>query len=246
MHRNKGSFKSTAIRKYRENVKRINTRKVGSIWEVIDNPNLQIFQKVDYIRHHFVYYDGNYDLFYDKDGKPNKTKKMLDEVIKGVINKTIDPSELTALNKIILKEHKDKIKQTQLAKEIELEQYVQEKASEEMVPNEVILDIAEKQIEKTPELATYKKGITNAEVYFDMIDKYLATLSPEDRAKAEQWSYKDLKRVAKWWMKNNKPNVSPVEIKEAGLKKQGFGALLAGYRKYAEKEWKNTDENESI
>ena len=62
MHRSKGSFKAQAIRKYQDNLKKIKKRKVASIWDIINDPDLHFFQKVDYIRHHFVYYDGNYEL----------------------------------------------------------------------------------------------------------------------------------------------------------------------------------------
>ena len=89
MHKGKGSFKSRAIREYRNNLKKIKQHKVSSIWDIIDDPELHFFQKVDYIRHHFVYYDGNYELFHDENGKPTKTKKLLDEVIKGIINNKV-------------------------------------------------------------------------------------------------------------------------------------------------------------
>ena len=61
-------------------MKKIKQRKVSSIWDIIDDPELHFFQKVDYIRHHFVYYDGNYELFHDKNGRPTHTKKLLDQV----------------------------------------------------------------------------------------------------------------------------------------------------------------------
>ena len=45
MHRSKGSFKAQAIRKYQENLKQIKKRKVASIWDIIDDPDLHFFQK---------------------------------------------------------------------------------------------------------------------------------------------------------------------------------------------------------
>ena len=225
MHKRKGSFKSRAIQEYRNNLKKIKQRKVSSIWDIIDDPELHFFQKIDYIRHHFVYYDGNYEL--------------LDEVIKGIINKEIDPSELNALNKEILKDHKARIEQKKLIEEQRLNEYLQEQPKSVGVKPVIPVKKEEKYI---PELATYKQGINDcAKPYFEIIDKYLLSLSPEERAKALTWSYKDLKKVAKWWDKNNKPVLPPIAPSEMQQQKKSMEALLKGYRRYAAKEWKNSE-----
>ena len=239
MHKRKGSFKSRAIQEYRNNLKRIKQRKVSSIWDIIDDSELRFFQKVDYIRHHFVYYDGNYELFHDENGKPNETKKLLDEVIKGIINKEIDPSELNALNKEILKDHKTRMEQKKLIEEQRLNEYLQEQPKSAEVKSIVSVKKEEKYI---PELAAYKQGINDcAKPYFEIIDKYLLSLSPEERDKALTWSYKDLKKVAKWWNKNNKPVLPPTAPSEMQQQKKSMEALLKGYRRYAAKEWKNSE-----
>ena len=239
MHKRKGSFKSRAIQEYRNNLKKIKQRKVSSIWDIIDDPELHFFQKIDYIRHHFVYYDGNYELFHDENGKPTETKKLLDEVIKGIINKEIDPSELNALNKEILKDHKTRMEQKKLIEEQRLNEYLQEQPKSVGVKPVIPVKKEEKYI---PELATYKQGINDcAKPYFEIIDKYLLSLSPEERAKALTWSYKDLKKVAKWWDKNNKPVLPPTAPSEMQQQKKSIEALLKGYRRYAAKEWKNSE-----
>ena len=222
------------------------TKRIGirSIYDIINNTNATDDWKINYIRHRYVYYDGNYDLFHDADGNPTETKKMLDDVIEGIIRGNLDPSELSIINKQILELRKQKKEEEELRKDHELEEYLEEQQIEEQESQKVVESVND--IRPTNENAAYKKGITGAEAYFEIIDMYLDSLSPEDRQKAETWSYKDLKRVAKWWLKNNKPNVSPVEIHENGLKRQGFGALLAGYKKYAQKEWKNTDNEETV
>ena len=239
MHKRKGSFKSRAIQEYRNNLKKIKQRKVSSIWDIIDDPELHFFQKIDYIRHHFVYYDGNYELFHDENGKPTETKKLLDEVIKGIINKEIDPSELNALNKEILKDHKTRMEQKKLIEEQRINEYLQEKTKYVGVKSIVSVKKEEKYI---PELATYKQGINDcAKPYFEIIDKYLLSLSPEERDKALTWPYKDLKKVAKWWDKNNKPVLPPTAPSEMQQQKKSMEALLKGYRRYAAKEWKNSE-----
>ncbi|MBO4622296.1 MAG: hypothetical protein J5691_00190 [Bacilli bacterium] len=237
MHRSKGSFKARAIHKYQENLKQIKKRKVSSIWDIIDDPSLHFFQKVDYIRHHFVYYDGNYELFHDENGKPTHTKKLLDKVIAGIINKKIDPSELNDLNKEILKDHKNRLEQNKIREELELNSYLQEQRELE---KPVIRPI----IEETPDLDAYKQGITNADIYFKLIDEYLGNLPEKERTKAATWKYKELKKVAKWWAMNNRPSLLKAEKVPHRTPQQETNELLAGYRKYAAQKWKNTSEED--
>lgn len=231
MHRGKGSFKSRSIQEYKNNLKRIKQRKVSSIWDIIDDPDLRFFQKVDYIRHHYVYYDGNYELFHDENGKPNKTKNMLDKVIKGIVNRQIDPSELNILNKEILRKHKIQAKQEKTTEELYLSEYSQEQSK----PVEIVPSISSKK-EDTCTIGSmiYKQGMgETTNPYFELINRYLHSLSPEERVKASAWSYRDLKKVAKWWDKNNKPipPTTPSEIQQ----KKSLNVLLKGYERY----WKN-------
>ena len=242
MHKSKGSFKAQAIRKYQENLKKIKKRKVASIWDIINDPDLHFFQKVDYIRHHFVYYDGNYELFHDKNGKPTHTKKLLDQVIAGIVNKKIDPSELNELNKEILKDHKARMEQTEAQKEQQLNEYLQEYHSLGTSSNDTTKPTIVKEEKYVPELATYKQGIVNADAYFKIIDKYIESLSEEDRLKVATWSYRELKTVAKAWARENKSYLLKPEKKPIAA--DSFNALLKGYKKYAKKEWKNTPEEQ--
>lgn len=238
MHRSKGSFRAKAIQRYQETLKKINRRRIGSIWDIINDSNLNIYQKVDYIRHHFVYYDGNYELFHDENGKPTETKHLLDDIIKNIIKGTTDPSELSEINKqisILSKERKLEEKQH---KEKELDSYILESKKEKTfikteVSNSSVVD-------NNIELAPYKKGIVNAEIYFKLIDEYLDNLPKEERIKASAWKYKELKKVAKRWAMNNRPSL--FEAKDLITNKtqeQQMTALLNGYKKYAAEKWKN-------
>ncbi len=234
MHKGKGSFKSRAIQEYRNNLKKIKQRKVSSIWDIIDDPELHFFQKVDYIRHHFVYYDGNYELFHDKNGRPTYTKKLLDQVIAGIINKKIDPSELNALNKEILKDHKARLEQKALRKEAELDDYIQE-----IKP--VIVTSMPQNTTQTQDIQ--KENLETKEI----IEKYLATLPEKERSDViNHWTKGDIKKVAKCWAKKNNIQIGSKKKKNPKLpnKKECFAALLKGYQKYAKKEWKNSSEEQ--
>ena len=46
---------------------------VRSIQDIISTDKMSFPNKVAYIRHHYVYYEGNYDLFHDENGKPTET-----------------------------------------------------------------------------------------------------------------------------------------------------------------------------
>ena len=236
MHKGKGSFKSRAIREYRNNLKKIKQRKVSSIWDIIDDPELHFFQKVNYIRHHFVYYDGNYDLFY-VNGKATENKKLLDSVICGIVNKTISPNELSIINKTILAVRKEKDTEIELKKQKELDLYIQESKDKEFLEKALppIIPVLKEDY-------AYKKGLSaSASPYIELIDRYLASLKPEDKEKALTWSYRDLKKVARWWDKNNKPVLPPSAPSEIQQQKKSMEALLKGYKQYAAKEWKNSE-----
>lgn len=92
-----------------------------SIHDIIKDENLDFCDKVDYIRHHYTYYEGNYDLFHDKRGKGNNHKEKLNKLICDVIHGEKDPSDLKKFNKVILRARKmiNNRKNKQLEKELE-------------------------------------------------------------------------------------------------------------------------------
>lgn len=73
-----------------------------SISYIIKNlKNMKFHDKVNYIRHHYIEYDGNKEFFFDNRRRPNKNRIELDELIIGVIKGTREVSELKAFNKRI-------------------------------------------------------------------------------------------------------------------------------------------------
>lgn len=100
---------------------KLKTKKIGrrSICDIINDRPIQLDfeEKVNYIRHKFTYYEGNYDLFNDERGKPNKRKELLNRIIGEVVLKRKDPSILKRLNKKIVIWRKDKIEKMRLEAE---------------------------------------------------------------------------------------------------------------------------------
>ena len=102
------SVKYAAERASKAKTKKIGRRSVSDILN--DRPiALSFDEKVNFIRHRFTWYEGNYDLFNDDKGKPNKRKQLLNRVISEVVLKNRDPSLLTKMNKKILIWRKDKL-----------------------------------------------------------------------------------------------------------------------------------------
>ena len=102
------SVKYAAERASKAKTKKIGRRSVSDILN--DRPiALSFDEKVNFIRHRFTWYEGNYDLFNDDKGKPNKRKQLLNRVISEVVLKNRDPSILTKMNKKILIWRKDKL-----------------------------------------------------------------------------------------------------------------------------------------
>lgn len=89
-----------------------------SINDVINNIKWMTFgDKINYIRHHFTYYDGNQDLFFENDKKTcNYRLHWLNRLIAAVILKKYTPDVLKDFNNRILKwrreEEKKKITET--------------------------------------------------------------------------------------------------------------------------------------
>lgn len=102
------SVKYAAERASKAKTKKIGRRSISDILN--DKPiSLSFDEKVNFIRHRFTWYEGNYDLFNDDKGKPNKRKQLLNRVISEVVLKNRDPSLLTKMNKKILIWRKDKL-----------------------------------------------------------------------------------------------------------------------------------------
>ena len=92
------SVKYAAERASKAKTKKIGRRSISDILN--DKPiALSFDEKVNFIRHRFTWYEGNYDLFNDDKGKPNKRKQLLNRVISEVVLKNRDPSLLTKMNK---------------------------------------------------------------------------------------------------------------------------------------------------
>lgn len=103
----------SSVKYIAEKASKAKTKKIGrrSVSDILnDRPiSLSFDEKVNFIRHHFTWYEGNYDLFNDEKGKPNKRKELLNRVISEVVLKHRDPSLLTKMNKKILLWRKDKL-----------------------------------------------------------------------------------------------------------------------------------------
>ena len=114
------SVKYAAERASKAKTKKIGRRSISDILN--DKPiPLSFDEKVNFIRHRFTWYEGNYDLFNDDKGKPNKRKQLLNRVISEVVLKKRDPSLLTKMNKKILiwrKDRLEKLKRLQTREQI--------------------------------------------------------------------------------------------------------------------------------
>ena len=114
------SVKYAAERASKAKTKKIGRRSISDILN--DRPiALSFDEKVNFIRHRFTWYEGNYDLFNDDKGKPNKRKQLLNRVISEVVLKNRDPSLLTKMNKKILiwrKDRLEKLKRLQTREQI--------------------------------------------------------------------------------------------------------------------------------
>ena len=114
------SVKYAAERASKAKTKKIGRRSISDILN--DRPiALSFDEKVNFIRHRFTWYEGNYDLFNDNKGKPNKRKQLLNRVISEVVLKNRDPSLLTKMNKKILiwrKDRLEKLKRLQTREQI--------------------------------------------------------------------------------------------------------------------------------
>lgn len=79
-----------------------------SIYDIIKDKELDFGDKIDYIRHHYVYYDGNYEYFHDERGKSNEEKIKLNQLISLIVQRLADPSELKIINKQVMEWRREK------------------------------------------------------------------------------------------------------------------------------------------
>lgn len=196
-----------------ETVKKQGTR---SIQDIINSKTLTFINKVSYIRHHYVYYNGNYDLFHDENGNPNETKHLLDQVIAEIIRGNVDPEVLSDFNKDIL----------QLRKERDLEK---QKKEEELLSQQYLMPEYKRQAET--------HGNNSSRKYIAIIDAYFNQLDNITKDKLLNASYKDMKKVALAWKRNQDSQGNVIEIPEepeleVKSKKTEIDPLLKGYEKY--------------
>lgn len=160
-----------------------NTKKIGvrSISDIISNSSMSFSQKINYIRHHYTYYEGNYDLFATSTGKPNARKFKLNNLIVEILKGKKDASELKEFNKKIM----DWRKETSLLKNEQ---------------NEHLLENFDGS--SIRELMQWEKDISNAhstaQEYISLIEKYLAN-NPAERESCKTKSYKEMKNIAILW-----------------------------------------------
>ena len=163
------------------------TRKIGirSISDIIANKNMILSKKINYIRHHYTYYEGNYDLFVTEKGTPNARKWALNKLISDIIFGKKDASELKEFNKQILEWRKEVDKLEIKRKEVILSNFDGSSYKERM------------QWEKDIENA---KG--TAKIYIDLILNYLQE-NPEEVNICKLLSYKEMKKKAIEWNINH-------------------------------------------
>lgn len=195
-------------------------KKIGvrSIFDIISDSNMSLKNKISYIRHHYVYYEGNYDLFHNEDGKATQVKYNLNRVIYKIIKGKLNPAVLSDFNKEIAKLRKEKDK---------------EKAKiEEDEKNNTIL----------PGLPKYKLDIIfhggnikndSCKPYLDLIDKFMDTLDIQVKQRYFfTKSYKEMRKLAEDW---NKHQEEPEYVKDitVELQKENNSNFIKAYEKFA-------------
>ena len=195
-------------------VKKIGVR---SIFDIISDSDMSLKNKINYIRHHYVYYEGNYDLFHDENGKATSAKYNLDRVIHKVITGELDPIVLNNFNKEIVKLRKEK--DTEKAK-----------IEEENEKNHTLLGLPKYKLD----IISHGGSIENnsCKPYLDLIDKYVNTLDTQEKQRCFfTKSYKEMKKLAEDW---NKKQNEPEQIR--GIKKpqkESYSNFIKAYKKFA-------------
>lgn len=167
---------------YKNRISKEKTKKLGkkSISDVIHNtPEFNFYEKLHYIRHHYTYYEGNYEVFHDENGKPTKRKHELNSLIVSVIKGKNDPSVLKDFNRQILKWRKE---------------YDEEKAKE----NESILDrFSDVVVQWKIDLGA---NDGSAQHFVTLINEFLS--SPKNNlseSSRRRLPYKTIKSLAIYW-----------------------------------------------
>lgn len=164
-------------------------RKLGkrNIYDIICNtPQLNLKQKIDYIRHHYVYYDGNYDYFYLKDGKRTPRWYQLNKIIYGIVKRKLSPNQLTLFNQKIMLWRKNR----------------DEKIA-------TITKFKEDLNKETGNIPKWKLDVANktmiSKANLETVEKYLNTDSCNlTKVEIDTISYKDLFGMAKDWQRKQK------------------------------------------
>lgn len=202
------------LKQIKEKCKKIGSK---SIHDIIHNtPELTFLDKVNWIRHKYSYYEGNYEFFHNKFGKPNKLKYQLNFLIGNIINGKADASELKAFNKKILKLRKEA--------NVKLEKEIKSNL------DNIILPVSNKNIEVK---ARWEREIANnketAQIYINLINEFL--ISAENDLSDDvifNMSYKEIKNRALLW--KSYQNKEEFEQKYAEEKMRSYAQHL-GYIK---------------
>lgn len=180
----------TGVKILNDKVKKIGIR---SISDIINNtPELSFEQKVNYIRHVYTYYEGNYEYFYKSKGKPNSKKFELNNLIKQILKGEKDFKELKAFNENILAWRKE-----YEAKRLSETEKFLSKFSPVNVPEP---------------LPFWKQSIINNihdNPYIPIIEKFLQSDSNNlTKEQLETITYQKLKNLAIAWQMDNLENAS--------------------------------------
>lgn len=184
----------TAIKISKERTKKVGVR---SISDIINNKtNLTFKEKVDYIRHHYTYYNGNYEFFHTSKGKPNSKKYKLNNLIVQILKGKKDPSELKTFNTLILDWRKLKESEKLKEKNNFLTNF---KLLEEIKPY-------------TEELPHWKQEISNNlhdNPYIVIIEEFLVSEANNlTNEELDNIPYKKLKNLAVAWKADKLTNAS--------------------------------------
>lgn len=236
-------FKYTP-KKMQQYKKRIKAVGVRSIYDIIHSEDLTFSEKVSYIRHKYVYYDGISDMFYDQRRKPLKSRELLDEIIEKVINGEAEVSVLTELNAQLLSLHKKQKVENKQKEQEELELFsntlsmVSKPTTKKVETSSVYEGIPAWKKALLTGTGEYKTGV---ELYATLIEKYLASLSKEEFNAENDFSYKALKKRAISWAKTQNLYETPISNAAAKLQQS---SLIAGYNKHWAKIEKKANQND--
>jgi len=176
------------IAKYTKRSKEKN-KKIGkkNIYDIIHNtPELNLKQKVDYIRHNYAYYDGNYEYFYLKNGIPTPRLHQLNTLIYKIIKGELTPEALSEFNEKVVKWRKNRNEKINTANE-----FKQSLRKESGLIPKWKLDIAERTMitkRTLDRIDNYLKSKDNI-----LTEKEINTISFDDlRVLSKKWERKSI------------------------------------------------------